>query len=162
MNTKIASGQPIDLESMGISVIPCLGKNNLDRPGAIFQAFGIPVYTIWDSDCGTGVNNQQYNSKRTNQRLLRLCRVNVEDWPEEVSTRHACFKVKLETTMRNEIGEDRYDRLVQKWSEQFDYERPDAIKSPQVMHGVVLDAQNEGFACPTLVAIIRAIIALKG
>lgn len=161
-NLTVANGQTIDLESLGISVIPCIGKNNLDRPTAIFQAFGIPVYTIWDSDCGTGNEHDQNNSKRTNHRLLRLCGVQTEDWPEIVSARHSCFKEKLEKTLRNEIGENPFNRLVQKWAEMFDYDRADAIKSPQVMRAVVLDAQNEGLVSPTLVAIVRAIMALKG
>ncbi len=161
MNLTAANGQTIDLESLGISVIPCIGKNNLDRPTAIFRAFGIPVYTIWDSDYGTGDEREQNNSKRTNHRLLRLCGVQTEDWPEIVSARHACFKVKLEKTLRSKIGEDRFDRLVQKSAEKFDYDRADAIKSPQIMRTVVLDAQNEGLASPTLIAIVRAIVALK-
>jgi len=162
MNMKTSGGQDIDLESMGISVIPCVGKNNLDRPTVIFQAFGISVYTIWDSDCGTGSESEQANSKRTNHRLLRLCGVHAEDWPETVSTRHACFKAKLGKTMRSEIGEDRFDKLVQKWAQMFDYDRPDAIKSPQVMRAVVLDAQGEAVVSPTLAAIVQAIVAMKG
>lgn len=161
MNLTTTHGEPIDLESLGISVIPCIGKNNLDRPTAIFRAFGIPVYTIWDSDCGTGDEREQNNSKHTNHRLLKLCGVQAEDWPETVSTRHACFKVKLEKTLRNEVGDERFGQLVQKWAEKFDYNRVDAVKSPQVMRAVVLDAKNEGLASPTLVDVVRAIVALK-
>jgi len=156
------NGQPIDLESLGISVIPCVGKNNLDRPTAIFRAFGIPVYTIWDSDCATGDARQQNNNKNTNHRLLRLCGAQIEDWPEAVSTQHACFKLHLENTLRNEIGGERFDRLVQKWAENFEYDRADAVKSPQVMRAVVLDAQREGSTSQTMVNIVRRIVALKG
>jgi hypothetical protein len=64
--------------------------------------------------------------------------------------------------MRSEIGEGRFDKLVQKWAQMFDYDRPDAIKSPQVMRAVVLDAQSEAVVSPTLAAIVQAIIAMKG
>ncbi|MBU0718162.1 MAG: ATP-dependent endonuclease, partial [Planctomycetes bacterium] len=41
-----------NFDSAGISVIPCMGKNNLDRPLVIFRRLGIPVYVIWDGDHG--------------------------------------------------------------------------------------------------------------
>ena len=35
-----------DFEAAGISVIPCGGKTNLDRPLAIFRSLGIPVFPV--------------------------------------------------------------------------------------------------------------------
>lgn len=37
-----------DFDSNGISIIPCTGKSNLDRPLVIFRQFGIPVYVVWE------------------------------------------------------------------------------------------------------------------
>lgn len=82
------------LESMGISVIPCMGKNNLDRPTAIFKNLGISTYTIWGSDCDHGKKNEN-EEKECNQRLLRLFDYPTEDWPEKVTHEFACFKKDL-------------------------------------------------------------------
>ncbi len=63
----IATALGYDFESIGISVIPCMGKRNLDRPITIFRKLQIPVYAIWDGDYGTkGANAED------NHRLLRL------------------------------------------------------------------------------------------
>lgn len=34
----------IDLEALGCTVIPCIGKQNMDRPAIIFSALGIPTW----------------------------------------------------------------------------------------------------------------------
>jgi len=65
---EVATTMGYDLESMGISVIPCQSKNNLIKSIAIFSNFKIPVYAIWDSD----YENEQV--KRVNHKLLRLFR----------------------------------------------------------------------------------------
>lgn len=95
---QTVKGQYIDMETMGISIIPCMGKNNLDRPTSIFRSLGIPTYTIWDSDCQKGTASKQSKSKESNHRLLRLCGASVEDWPENSSSCFACFKVDMGTT----------------------------------------------------------------
>ncbi len=41
-----------DLEISGFSIIPCGGKGCMDRPTAIFQTLGIPIYLVWDGDQG--------------------------------------------------------------------------------------------------------------
>ena len=40
----VAASMGHNFDSDGISVIPCIGKNNLDRPLVIFRCLGIPVY----------------------------------------------------------------------------------------------------------------------
>lgn len=74
-----------DLESIGISVIPCMGKLNLDRPTAIFSKLGIEVYAIWDGDHGA-----KEPKPEDNHRLLRLFKQSIEDWPEKVTEHFAC------------------------------------------------------------------------
>ena len=99
LGVAVAMGHNFD--SDGISVIPCMGKNNLDRPLVIFRRLGIPVYVIWDGDHG-----RKDARAEDNHRLLRLLGQSEEDWPCGVKDRHACFKIELETTLAEEIGKD--------------------------------------------------------
>jgi predicted ATP-dependent endonuclease of OLD family len=48
VGAALASGY--DLESMGISVIPCGGKHAVGTAAAVFIPFRIPTYCVWDSD----------------------------------------------------------------------------------------------------------------
>ena len=103
----VATSMGHDFDSDGISVIPCMGKNNLDRPLVIFRRVGIPVYVIWDGDQG-----ETDAKAEDNRRLLRLLCQSEEDWPCGVWDRYACFKTELETTLAEEIGKDLFDRLL--------------------------------------------------
>ena len=155
-------GQDIDLETLGISVIPCMGKNNLDRSTAIFRALDIPVYLIWDGDCGKGDEKKQSNSKASNHLLLRLCDEGIEDWPEHVSGCFACFKVDMSTTLRGEISEERFDRLLLPWIERFAYDKADGMKNRLIIRAVLRDAQAEGASSSTLTMIAKNILTLRG
>ncbi len=42
-----------DFDGEGIAIVPCSGKNNLDRPLVIFRQLDIPVYVVWDGDRGS-------------------------------------------------------------------------------------------------------------
>lgn len=159
---RTTEGQDVDLETLGISVIPCMGKNNLDRPVAIFRALGIPAYVVWDGDCGKGNAKQQAKSKVSNHLLLRLCGEAIEDWPEHVSGCFACFKVGMSMTLRSEIGEERFDRLLQLWIERFAYDKADCMKNRLVIRAILRDAQAEGTSSPTLTSIVKNILRLKG
>jgi hypothetical protein len=157
-----AAGQDVDLETLGISVIPCMGKNSLDRPAAIFRALGIPIYIVWDSDCAKGDAKKQSQNKVSNHLLLRLCGEAIEDWPEGVSGCFACFKVDMGMTLHREIGEERFDRLLQPWIERFAYDKADSTKNPLLIRAVLRDAQAEGASSPTLTLIVKNILRLKG
>jgi len=110
----ISNAMDHDLESLGISVIPCMGKNNLDRPTAIFQKFGIKVYAIWDSDY------EGKNAKpEDNHRLLRLFNHEIMDWPEMITEQFACFERNLSYTLRREIGEQFYDECLDECCDYF-------------------------------------------
>lgn len=159
---RTTDGKDVDLETLGISVIPCMGKNNLDRPTAIFRAIGIPVYTIWDSDCEKGDAQQQSNNRASNHRLLRLCGEAIEDWPERICDCFACFKMDIGKTLRSEIGEERFDRLLKPWIERFAYEKADCVKNPLIIQAILQEAQSEDASSPTLISVVKNILKLKG
>lgn len=149
-----------NLETLGISVIPCMGKNNLDRPTAIFGNLQIPVYTIWDSDYGNTKKNEA-SEKERNHCLLRLFGQPIEDWPEMVTEEFACFKKDLTSTLRNEIGQDVYDTALEACCERLSLDKDDALKNPMVIKEIITEAQKQGKSSETLNEIITRVVALK-
>lgn len=146
-----------NFDSDGISVIPCIGKNNLDRPLVIFRRLGIPVYVIWDSD-----NGEDGAKPEDNHKLLRLLGQTEEDWPCGVKDHHACFKVKLETTLEEEIGKDLFDRQLSETQSELGIPRKkDALKNPVVLQRIVEKASADGRTSATLKSIVEMIVALK-
>lgn len=152
-----AKAKGYNFESNGIAVIPCGGKNNLDRPITIFRELGIPVYAIWDGD---------YENKdakpEDNHRLLRLMNDNVVDWPNVVKDDYSCFKVDLECTICEEIGKEVFEELL--FACQCTYcinKRKHAIKNPQIISDIIKEASNRGCTSKTLDKIIEKILMLK-
>lgn len=146
-----------DFESQGVAIIPAGGKNSLDRPSLIFQKFGIRVYVIWDSDKG------RKNAKpRENHILLRILEGQIEDWPCGVYENHACFESKLEDTVCSEIGQTKFESILEELQEEYNYNnKEDAIKNPYLFGRLLFVAREQGAHCPTLDAIIEAIVKLK-
>lgn len=97
----IANAHGFDLSAHGIAVVQVSGKNNLDKPLLIFRGLGIPTYVIWDND----LHPEEHQA--ANIALLKINNVeNPVDFSTQVTPLFACFDSKLETVLRNEIGED--------------------------------------------------------
>jgi predicted ATP-dependent endonuclease of OLD family len=154
LGVALAKGHVLD--SGGISVIPCSGKNNLDRPLVIFRGLGIPVYVIWDGDQGEADSKPEDNRK-----LLRLLGQSEEDWPCGVKDQYACFKVKLETTLQEEIGKDLFERLLSDAQENLGIPKKAALKNPVVLQRIIEKASADEKSSATLEGIVEKIIALK-
>jgi len=152
----VANAMGYDFESMGISVIPCMGKTNLDRPTAIFRNLRLPVYVIWDSDYGGRDPRPEVN-----RRLLRLFSQPVEDWPEKVTEQFACFKKTLGDTLRAEIGNELFSRLLDVYCRRLSLKKKHAIKNPQIIQEIISEAYKHGKTSRTLEKIISQIVALK-
>lgn len=153
----VAAAMGYDLESKGISVIPCGGKNNLDRPTAIFRNLEIPVYVVWDSDKG-----EEGAKPEDNHRLLRLMKQPVEDWPCQVHDQFACFECKLERTLQHEIGNTEFEQWLQECQTTFCIPRKkDAIKNPFVIAEIIRMAQQNSRRSVTLENIVNKILALR-
>ena len=159
LGTAYSSG--VDLESMGISVIPCMGKCNLDRPFVIFQKLDIPTYVIWDGDEG-GKDIKEEDAKKQNRYLLRLLGQQEEDWPCTVDNGFACFKKKMDTTLYEEIGEDLFNDLMKRTQDEFGIIRKDqALKNPHVIQRLIEGAKRKGKSSRTIENIIEKITGLK-
>lgn len=146
-----------DFDSAGISVIPCMGKNNIDRPLTIFKLLGIPFYVIWDSDQGDKDSNPAEN-----RYLLRLLGQTEEDWPNKVGEQFACFKVNLETTLEEEIGKEMFEEYLSEIQKEFGIAKKEqALKNPLVIQSIIEKVNIEGKNSSTLNKIIENIMLLK-
>ena len=141
-----------DLEANGVAVLQVDGKDNIDKPTAIFRELGIPVYVVWD--CDTSAEDFQKN--RMLQRLL--------DWPDEydaetrVTETFATLNPKLEAVLREELTEAVYDRELQQTVDEFGLaRRKDALKAPYAMSATLSRAEGSGHTSATLQAIITAV-----
>jgi putative ATP-dependent endonuclease of OLD family len=142
-----------DLESMGIAVIPCLSKNNLDRPALIFRSFGIPTYLVWDSD-------QSQGQPKANRALLRILGKTEEDYPEFIEADAACFREKIEATIWQELTPEVLEPLFAAARDEFELKNDDIMKNPNVMARILADAAAQGHRSTSLDAIIARIVAL--
>ena len=145
-----------DFDSAGIAVVPCSGKNNLDRPLVIFRQLDIPVYVVWDGDCGG--NNK---AKKANRRLLRLLRKAEEDWPNYVAEDSACFEFNLEKTLESEMGKDFFDRTIEDIRNERELNNDQVIKNPLALKIVFEKADSDGRISESLKGIVENIIALN-
>lgn len=171
--TGMARAMNHDLESIGISVIPVSGKPSLDRPAVIFREFGIPVYILWDGDgdhgttvgmcptCGKSLDRKP--DPADNRRLLRIVGKPVEDWPTYQEAHSCCFKRDLETTLKTEIGDALFDKLLTECQSDFAIpKRKHAVKNPTVIAAIIERAQKAGKTCKTLENVVHSILALAG
>jgi len=145
-----------EFEREGISVIPCMGKNNIDKPYVIFTSLGIPVYAVWDGDSG-----DKEARPEENHRLMRLFGLPPEDWPEFVRANCACFRTTLGETFCREIGADCYDSLLEECKAAFDLgKRRDAEKNPFVVYEIIQKARSASRTSPTLESVVQQIVSL--
>lgn len=146
-----------ELVGKGISIIPCMGKNNLDRPTTIFKKLQIKTYTIWDSDKHKDSNSDP----ETNHRLLRLFNEPTEDWPEKIEGQFACFENDMTSKIKEEFGEDLYEELLNQACQKFCKKKKYAKKNPEVLKFVFQKAYEKGERCVYLEKVLNSILKLK-
>lgn len=110
---QISNMKNIDLISHDISIIPCHGKENLDKAVIIFQQFKIPTYTIWDNDKKCENDNPNSRTNKDNIILLKLHGKPRKDYPVEIENNFACVDHDIETVFKRHLG-DAFDVLVSK------------------------------------------------
>lgn len=151
-----AASMGLDLESAGISIIPVMGKNNLDRPAVIFEELGIPTYLVWDNDRG------KETDPSVNRYLLSLLGQSEEDWPARVGDRFACFEGNLQATMERELGTDLFRRLLHhaQWELGIN-KKEQAQKNPSVIKHIIDGARAEGRSSTTIERVIDKVLGLR-
>jgi hypothetical protein len=149
-----ASAKGHDLESMGISVIPCMGVDNVDKPTAIFKRLGLPVYPVWDNDRGNP------SAKRRNRSLLRLCGHPEQDYPEVIGPGFACLNGNLESVLRSQIGESLFETLLDQCQREYSIPRPDH-KNPVVLQRLMELAAEHGKHPESMNRIVEHVLNLR-
>ncbi len=153
----VARSMGHELDGLGIAVIPCTGRTCLDRPLVVFRQLDIPVYVVWDGDQGQG------NSEaRNNRYILRLLRLPEEDWPDFIGDRAACFRVELENTLVEELGQAEFDTWMSEAQQHYSIpSRGEALKKSPVIQRIIERARTEGKTSTSLESIVKKIVALR-
>lgn len=156
---EVAKQTAVDFEKTGISVIPVMGKTKLDRPHLIFTELGIKTYIVFDSDKSKGKDGKP----DTNKLLLKLCGHPEEEFPKtSVRENMACFEEALPATLREEIGAQLYEQLLNQYSCELGYSPPkEGEKNPLVISNIVEEAYRGGRKAKTVEDIVEKIVALK-
>ena len=152
-----AKAMECDFDSLGITIIPCSGKSSIDRPLVILRQLGISVYVVWDGDYeGNNPRPQE------NRYLLKLLSKPEEDWPDFVEDSCACFRVNLEETLENKIGEGFFTQCLSEAQQVFGIaKKVHALKNPKVVEYVVGKAATSNKTSESLESIVKRIVALK-
>ena len=153
----VAHAMHYDLDAQGIAVIPCTGKENLDRPLLIFRNLGIPTYVVWDGDKGG-----KGSKPAANRRLLRVLGMDEADWPMHVDDGSACFEKTMEDTLEQEIGPHVFNQSLDDARMHFGLARDRALKNTLVIQRIVEYAATNGAESQTLKSIVQHILNLKG
>jgi len=96
-----------DFDRLGVSVIECGGKDQIDRLYRVFNELGIPCYVLFDYD----KNNTKKEAVQASRNLLQFLGETVEEPDKaQVSDRFACFAETWERDLKPEVPN--HDRLV--------------------------------------------------
>lgn len=161
-----------DFDQLGIAVLPCDSKSKLFTAAAIFRAFNLPTYCVWDGDAHLGPTQGNCSQCKKpldkkpnpieNQRIMRLLGKADEEWPNFIDKDGACFEHCLEHTLEAELDGDTYPRLVREVADEFGYNKLDhAKKNPSVVAEVMRRALKENATSKTLEAIVRRVYEMR-
>ena len=146
-----------NLDSLGITIIPCYGKNNIDRPYLIFSALNIPTYIIWDGDF-----KAQNSNPDINRNLLKLLGKTEEDWPDFIGEHATCLKKNLENKLEEEIGKDEFSTILNDIQEELGIPKKEhAMKNPEVIKRIVGKVSENGDNDLFLKSILKEIVNLR-
>lgn len=150
----VAAKNEVDLEALGVSVLPVGGKANLDRPLAIFQLLHIPTYAVFDSDRNLAPAKQKLQQNRA---IQRLCGEEAPvDFRTHVGETFASFEDNLNETLRAELGES-YDDQAELVAVEYGMKKKNALKNPHTCGEIIRRCLELGGNSQTLDAIVEAI-----
>ncbi len=137
-----------------IVVVPAGGKNSIDRPVVIFRGLGIPTYFIFDADRG--------QKPDVNERYLRMAGETPTPAPSTaVGRNYAVFQDKIETELRQALGEPLFESLGQSVASELGYAgTSDLLKNLDGAAVFVSRAYRDGSSIPVLEEVVRAITRL--
>ena len=154
-----AQSMGIELEASGVSVIPCNGKTNLDKPHVIFSSLGILTFVIFDGD--SDAKNESEKEARANRSLQRLLNINpaIDFPPTQVLDNCATFKTNLDKYLRETIGDEIYQEIMTTFVEDYGYDNPNACKkSPEFIKQLIMKAGEEDKKPTELCQIVQKLV----
>lgn len=136
------------LEELGVSVIPCGGKNNLVKIASVFQQLAIPLYCVWDTD---------YNKEGENLNpvLLSVMERPSEDQPSIAYDTHACFDSELEDVIKSCLG-NKYNEYKQKCMTDLCLKKYDS--QPHAISYIIRIAMKDNVTFPVFEDIILNVV----
>jgi putative ATP-dependent endonuclease of the OLD family len=146
----------VDLDSLDIAIIPCGGKNNIDRPAIIFKMLNIPTYLVWDSD-----SPKEGSNVKTNRNLLKLLGEPGIDFPSKIGKTFACFEKKLESMLEQEIGSE----IIEAAKQEIIKTNPgakteDCLKRPALFRDLLSMAAGKGKKSISLESLVANVLDL--
>ena len=109
-------------------------------------------------DADQGRDNSE---ARNNRYILRLLQLPEEDWPDFVNETAACFGVRLENTLVEELGQADFDMWLSETQEHLSLPLKDeALKKPATIQLIMDRASAEGKSSISLESIVNKILAL--
>lgn len=119
----LALGEDKDLDALGVAVVECGGKNEMDRLYRVFNELGIVCYPVFDYD----KDNSDTGLRKATKELLELLGDDDANAPTEarIKDRFSCFAVDWETDLKGELTD--YDTLAGE-ARKFFGAKPDRIK----------------------------------
>ncbi|NUN70428.1 MAG: ATP-dependent endonuclease [Bacteroidetes bacterium] len=107
----LQSIQNRDWDGLGITIVPVVGKNNIDRSVVVFRGLEIPTYFVFDAD-SSSTGRDREAAIRSNGRLLRLAGVDIMDFPATTISRDwAVFNDNIEAEFLLALGRDVFDEI---------------------------------------------------
>ncbi|MDE0581275.1 MAG: ATP-dependent endonuclease [bacterium] len=151
-----ARAMNVNLDAQGIAVIPCSGKENLDRPLIIFRNLGIPIYVVWDGDKG-----KSGSTPYSNLRLLRILGREEVDWPQHMDSTSTCFETNLDDVLERETDPAIFEQCLLEAQDKFGLSGEAARKNSLVIQRIVECSISEHEGSDTLRSIVRHVLELK-
>jgi predicted ATP-dependent endonuclease of OLD family len=150
-------------DALGITIIPVLGKNNIDRPVVVFRGFGIPTFFIFDADSRHIGSESERKTVICNHILLRLVEEPPIDFPATtVFSTGAVFNDNLESEIKNALGDAEFNRVRQVVADELGYAQPSMVlKNPAGMSQFIRSTYSNGKHIPILEEIVARIAVLR-
>jgi hypothetical protein len=153
----VAEAQNIDLEAVGVAILPVGGKTNIDRPLAIFSLLSIPTYAVFDSDSDLPADSQKVLQNQGIQRLSG--EASPQDFRTYIGDRFASFEQNLNITLKTELGAH-YPDQVELAAIKYGMRQKQVVKNPVGLAEIVAGCMASGGTCQTVGSIVERIAAL--
>ena len=155
--TRAAELLDTPLDGQGVVVIPCGSKSALPGPLVMFRELGVRTYVVWDGD------SDKLSEKKRNKRLLSLLgvakdKIDGGGWLGDTNASYTCHKTTLEGVLRSDMGEERYDKLVEKYKKTY-HLKDSGNKKPLVVHLLMREMERQKIRPAGLKLIVEAILA---